>query len=159
MSQCFSVCCDTAELVQPLPFPQSKARTYLGPQRNRAGGNGPNVLIALASASYSQFSPGKDVWSCNPVWSDYIACARDALRECPSSKAVTGRDMITPSLSKGCADGQCSAFGLFEFSTCLGQEVEKRVRNVSEIICFSFSILVTSELKVPLELPFWKSVA
>jgi hypothetical protein len=79
------------------------------------------------------------IWKTNSSWNDYLDRARNALRERPCSEAITSQEILQPSykvhMCGGCRQLIC---GLPEFSRHVGEEVDRVVSKVRELLHLSF---------------------
>jgi BTB/POZ domain len=78
----------------------------------------------------------RTTWSANSSWDGYIDRALVALKEHPCSEAITDQRILRPSYHvRMCDECRQRICGLSEFSRMLGEEVERIVSKVRELLC------------------------
>jgi hypothetical protein len=74
-------------------------------------------------------------WVANSSWGDYVDRAVKALKTHPCSEAITNQAILLPSYkAEMCGDCGKKIAGLSEFSRYLGEEVDRVVSNVRELL-------------------------
>ena len=79
--------------------------------------------------------PKESPWLTNTSWGDYVDRAVKALKTHPCSEAITNQAILIPSYqAEMCDECQKKIAGLSEFSQYLGEEVDRVVSNVRELL-------------------------
>ena len=97
--------------------------------------SGATSLNCCCSKQSITLGPDRTVWFANSSWNDYIDRALVALKEQPCSEAITSQGILRPSYQVWmCDECRQRICGLSEFSRMLGEEIERIVSNVRELL-------------------------
>jgi len=104
-----------------------------------------SCVSCYISTSYVEIGPKRAHRALHKSWTRYMERARDALQDCPCSEAITHFGVLRPSFEDDSTCGSCRKriHHLFEFSRYLGEEVDRRVKEVSgALICIPEPLLI-----------------